>query len=242
MNQCSFNDVSSTDNSSNRSKIGQKSIEQCSAYPTQELAGLCNGKNECIIKLAPPVFKYGFMGSNCNFTAEILTISYECLPGGYFFKFKNTLQKEQHKIFFLFFNKVSFNLQSIPKYNICPGGTVYKPIHGYIHSPNYPNSYDSGKFCQLTLNLEEHIQRFEIYLIDMKLEDISKRTFEPTDYLTINSKEKIFSEKRFLLIFNDTKSPTITFKSDMFFNKKGFLLYFQGKFLKIKFNFFLHKY
>ena len=58
---------------------------------------------------------------------------------------------------------------------------------------------------------------------------MSKRTATPTDYLQINNKEKLFGEKKFMLIYNETKDAIITFRTDLFFNKKGFLLYYKGK-------------
>lgn len=202
-----LNECTNGNESTNKSKNLKNLLfsSRCSAYPTQELAKLCNGKQECLIKLEQADFDYGFMGSNCKFRAKILSIAYECLPN-------------------------SFNLNSIPKYNVCPGGTIDHPIHGFIHSPNYPKSHDSSKYCQLTLKLEEHMQRLEIFLIDMELEEVSKRTFVPTDYLQINSREMLFGKKEYQLIYNDTQDAKITFRSDLFFNKRGFLLYFQGKF------------
>ena len=56
---------------------------KCFAYPTQGLASECNGKTECQVKLDQPIFRYGFQGSLCDFQAEILKISYECIPGKY---------------------------------------------------------------------------------------------------------------------------------------------------------------
>jgi hypothetical protein len=53
---------------------------RCVAYPTQSLADFCNGKNECVVKLDQPEFKFGVMGANCDFAAKILTINYECIP------------------------------------------------------------------------------------------------------------------------------------------------------------------
>ena len=54
--------------------------DKCAAYPTVLLADICNGKNACPINLKPPSFNYSFFGSNCNFKAEILQITYECVP------------------------------------------------------------------------------------------------------------------------------------------------------------------
>lgn len=117
---------------------------------------------------------------------------------------------------------------SIPKYSICPGGVIDHPLIGFIHTPNYPDSYDSSQFCQLTLKMNEHIKRIEIFLIDLETEGLSKRHFSPTDYLQINNKEKIFGKKSFSLIYNDTIDATIVFRSDLFFNQKGFVLYFEA--------------
>jgi hypothetical protein len=59
----------------------------CVAYPTQSLADFCNGKNECLVKLDQPEFKFGMMGSNCDFVSKILTINYECIPSMMLFFF-----------------------------------------------------------------------------------------------------------------------------------------------------------
>lgn len=120
------------------------------------------------------------------------------------------------------------NQISIPRYNICPGGVIDHPLIGFIHSPNYPDSYDSSQFCQLTLKMNEQITRIEVFLINIETEGLSKRHFGPTDYLQINNKEKIYGKKSFSLIYNDTTDATIVFKSDLFFNQKGFVLYFEA--------------
>lgn len=102
-------------------------------------------------------------------------------------------------------------------------------MHGFIHSPNYPNIYESGKYCQLTIKVDGTIERLEIFLIHLELESLSKRTANPTDYLQINNKEKYFGEKNFLRLYNESNDAVIVFKSDIWFNKKGFFLYFNAK-------------
>lgn len=77
LNVCSDENVTNTNKSIGKSP---SSLNICSAYPTQELASVCNGKQECLINLAQPDFQYGFMGSNCDFRAKILSVSYECIP------------------------------------------------------------------------------------------------------------------------------------------------------------------
>jgi hypothetical protein len=66
----------------------------------------------------------------------------------------------------------------------------------------------------------------------MQLEGISQRNFKPTDYLQINSYEQLFGEKSFQVIYNETATAVIKFKSDRWFNKRGFLLYFKGNLFK----------
>jgi hypothetical protein len=102
-------------------------------------------------------------------------------------------------------------------------------MHGFIHSPNYPNIYESGKYCQLTIKIDDKIERLEIFLIHLELESLSKRTANPTDYLQINNKEKHFGEKNFLRLYNESNDAVIVFKSDIWFNKQGFFLYFNAK-------------
>lgn len=67
----------------------------------------------------------------------------------------------------------------------------------------------------------------------MELEGLSKRTAALTDYLQVNNKEQLFGEKSYMVIYNDTKDAIVTFRTDVFFNKKGFLLYFKGEFSKV---------
>ncbi len=88
-NHCNNNDkwTSNRTNGSDRA-IGTNiysNKKKCFAYMTQQLADECNGKNACEIKIESkqerPSFNYGFLGSNCDFQAEILSITYECLMG-----------------------------------------------------------------------------------------------------------------------------------------------------------------
>lgn len=198
------NDV--TNYCNNKIDYKQNNSTKCSAFPTQSLASECNGKQECEVKLDKTTFEYGFMGSNCDFQAEILFISYECIP-------------------------IEFNEKYMPKYDICSGSSnnvIDHPIHGFIHTPSYPNVYQSKLFCQLTIRFDETIERIEIFLIDMQLEGLSTTYFKPTDYLQINSNEILFGEKNYLVIYNETNTAVIKFTTDRWFNKRGFLLYFQA--------------
>ena len=125
-------------NSSSISSISlpmHNSPSSCTAYPTQDLADLCNGKQECIVQLNRHAFKYGFKGANCDFQAQMLTIDYECIPS-------------------------FFSDPTVPKYNICANKPIDHPILGFIHSPNYPNAYESSKYCQLILRTGENVQRY----------------------------------------------------------------------------------
>ena len=71
-----------------------------------------------------------------------------------------------------------------------------------------------------------------MFLLDMQLESLSKRTSQPTDFLQINNREHLFGEKKHLLIFNESSDAVIKFRSDTFFNKRGFLIYFKSDFFK----------
>lgn len=106
---------------------------------------------------------------------------------------------------------------------------IQHPVRGFIHSPNYPNSYDSTSYCQLTLKRPVQTDRIEIFLIDLQTEEVSKRTYSPTDYLQINNREILFGEKKYLIVFNESSDAIITFKTDLFFNKRGFLIFYQGR-------------
>ena len=175
---------------------------ECYGY-TQTLIESCNGKSDCNITIDRPVFNFGFQGANCDFKADILTVSYECIP-------------------------VEYNDKSIPSYDICNSKSIEHPVHGYLHSPHFPNSYRSNLFCQLTVNIDIKVQRLEVYLLDMELEGLSKRKHVPTDFLQINNREVIFGSKRMRVIFNSTEDAVFKFKSDTWFNYRGFILYFKG--------------
>lgn len=73
------------------------------------------------------------------------------------------------------------------------------------------------------------IFRIEIFLLDLQTEEVSKRTYAPTDYLQINQREILFGEKSHLIVFNESSDAIITFKTDLWFNKRGFLLFYRGK-------------
>ncbi len=135
------NDVSNyCNNSSKTTSASSTNPVACHAYPTQRLASECNGKQECEVRLNQTTFLYGFMGSNCNFKADILFISYECIPTDY-------------------------SSEIMPKYDICSGSAdadsvIDRPVHGFIHSPSYPYAYQSGRFCQLTIRVDDSIERY----------------------------------------------------------------------------------
>lgn len=176
--------------------------QTCVAYPTQSLADFCNGKSECLVRLEQAEFKFGQMGSNCNFKSQQLLINYECVP-------------------------IKFDDPSVPKYDICSENKLLNPQYGFIHSPNYPNSYPSTVYCQMTLHLDDSMQRVELFLIDMETEALSLKNYEPTDYLEIDSKEKLFGKRKMQFVKNSTSDVLLKFRSDLLFSKRGFFLYFQ---------------
>jgi hypothetical protein len=176
---------------------------ECTSYPTQDFIDKCNGNSECFVSLKKRQFTFGYEGSSCNFEAKRLIITYECIP-------------------------TDLNDKQIPKFDICDSKRIDHPLVGFIHSPNYPSSYLSNLFCQLTLSVDRNeIKSLEIYLIDMELETVSKRTSAPTDYLEINNSEKMFGIRVPSIVFNDSTNAVITFRTDTWFNKRGFLLYFK---------------
>ena len=75
------NDYANECGNSSKSLSTNEPDLKCVAYPTQSLSESCNGKQECLVKLDQPEFKFGIMGANCNFVSKILTINYECIPG-----------------------------------------------------------------------------------------------------------------------------------------------------------------
>lgn len=85
-------------------------------------------------------------------------------------------------------------------------------------------------FSKSTILIALITTRIEIFLIDLQTEEVSKRTYSPTDYLQINNREILFGEKQHLTIFNESSDAIITFKTDLFFNKRGFLLFYRGNY------------
>lgn len=187
----------------NVNRAEEPDTKECFAYK-QNLIELCNGKSECIIPMDKPSFKFGFLGANCDFEAQTLQISYECVP-------------------------IEYNDKAIPKYDICKTQSIDHVVHGFIHSPYFPDSYSSNTYCQLSVDIDIDTQRLEVYLIDLELEGLSKRKHVPTDFLQINTREMLFGNKKMRVVFNSTEDAVFTFKSDTWFNYRGFVLYFKGK-------------
>jgi hypothetical protein len=67
----------------------------------------------------------------------------------------------------------------------------------------------------------------ELFLVDMETEALSKRTYEPTDYLEVDYKEKFFGKKVNQFIYNSTRDVSLKFRTDLLFSNRGFFLYFQ---------------
>ena len=61
----------------------------------------------------------------------------------------------------------------------------------------------------------------------METEALSLKTYEPTDYLEVDYKEKFFGKQRHRLIHNSTRNVLLRFRTDLLFSKRGFFLYFQ---------------
>jgi hypothetical protein len=122
----------------------------------------------------------------------------------------------------------NFNDAKVPKYDICTQGKIINPLYGFIHSPNYPNYYPATQYCQLTIHIDEqHAERVELFLVDMETEALSLKTYEPTDYLEVDYKERFFGKKWNMFIYNSTRDVSLKFRTDLLFNKRGFFLYFQ---------------
>lgn len=73
------NDINGECNQSNDS-IDDSPTTQCFGY-NLDLSASCNGKQSCKMSTKVASFKFGFQGSNCDFQADILSVSYECIPG-----------------------------------------------------------------------------------------------------------------------------------------------------------------
>jgi len=123
---------------------------------------------------------------------------------------------------------VNFDDKSIPKYDICSSVSIENPVHGFLHSPNYPNSYASNIYCQTSMDINAEFQRLEVYLIRLETEGLSKRRWKPTDSLLVNN-QYFYGTKEYRVIYNETDNVVFLFQSDTWFNYQGFYLYFKGK-------------
>lgn len=63
------------------SKKNNTNLTECTGFG--QLGKKCNGLVKCKLEFKKKSFKVGFEGSNCNFEAEILTVSYECIPSNF---------------------------------------------------------------------------------------------------------------------------------------------------------------
>lgn len=170
----------------------------------EEIYRQCNGKNKCEINLSINRNFLNGTQSNCNFKSDRFIVNYECIP--------NELNAQN----------------SLPNFDVCKSNELDNIDQGYLTSPNYPKNYNGRKFCQLKIKVKQN-KRLEMYLIDMELEKTSLITANPTDYLEINNNGKFFGDRSYEVIYNDTKDALITFKTDNFFNKRGFFVYFKSR-------------
>jgi hypothetical protein len=117
------------------------------------------------------------------------------------------------------------------RYNICQTSLIdAHQTEGFIHSPNYPLSYPRRNYCQMKIKFNGvNNERLEVFLIDLQIEKPSLFTANPTDYLQVNNDRKYFGDYKYDTLVNDTHDVFLTFKSDTFFTKRGFLIYFRGK-------------
>jgi hypothetical protein len=112
---------------------------------------------------------------------------------------------------------------------------------GYIISPGYPSSYPGRLYCSIKIIKKEN-QRIQLFLIKLTTEKSSLLTGNPTDYLEIDLRKKYFGKEEYQIIYNDTRDVDLLFKTDNFFNKGGFLIYFKSKFslslsFKVQYNY-----
>jgi hypothetical protein len=131
-----------------------------------------------------------------------------------------------------FCNKDNYKSENATKYNICQTGSIdTHQNEGFIVSPNYPDPYPRRNYCQLKIKFNSlTTDRLEVYLLDLQIEKPSFWSANPTDYLQVNNERKYFGDHKYELLTNDTTDVFLAFKSDTFFTKRGFLIYFRGIF------------
>ena len=115
--------------------------------------------------------------------------------------------------------------------DICKTPIEILATDGYIISPNYPNGYQGRLYCNVNIRRNQNRlnDRIEIYLIKLSTEKTSLLSGNPTDYLEINKRNNYFGKVEYQVIYNDTQEANLVFKTDNFFNKGGFLLYYKSK-------------
>jgi hypothetical protein len=169
----------------------------------EDIGRQCNGRTKCELNLnINRNFENGSQ-SNCDFKSDRFIINYECIP--------HELKNEKN---------------SLPIYDVCKQDQLENIDQGFLISPNYPNNYNGRRYCPFKIKANEN-RRLEMYLIDMELEKKSLLTANPTDYLEINNNGKLFNKHSYEVIYNETSDALVLFKTDNFFTKRGFLIYFK---------------
>lgn len=141
---------------------------------------------------------------------------------------------------FLYFKVYGMD-KSIKSFDICDINgpeTISGLDRGFISSPNYPFYYGNNRQCLLNIGVPRE-KRLVIYLISKSLEEKSSWQDKVNDYLKIENGFEMYGFSRYPVEIyegSDREKVQIKFKSDWLtsaalLDPKGFLLYFECKFL-----------
>lgn len=102
---------------------------------------------------------------------------------------------------------------------------------GYISTPNYPNYYNSSKNCEVKIKVKPG-QQIKLYIIDMDLESNGSKGCPDWFYAHDNYHSVTLCGKRSNedLPKSMSNEQFIQFMSNAAINRKGFWLYYEGKF------------
>ncbi|CAF1022160.1 unnamed protein product [Adineta steineri] len=184
---------------------------RCIGYYREQASTQCNGKSRCTIDNNADQRPAFFVGkqANCAFKGQSINIEYSCIP--------------------------DFYSSKLPRIDICSLQSLDEIKEGFIHTPNYPDTYPNNLSCLKKVPEPEAGHRLKIFAVDFNVESVSvirsTNTVKLNDWLEINDNGEKFYDTRppYTLLFDDVIEASLLFKSNMANTKQsynGFLLYF----------------
>ena len=128
-----------------------------------------------------------------------------------------------------FFQNFYFSLSASDSYNICETPLITKQ-HGYVKTPNYPESYGFKHHCITNIRVESY-QTIKLHVIDMDLED--NGSYGCTDWMYVKDRTRsvtLCGRKGNEPLAMSSSELLIQFNTNSTANHKGFWLYFEGNY------------